>query len=410
MRSLRLIGFSALVAGLIALGLYQTPESQTTLNSTLVATAVTADGSQVRLASTSNITAGDLLVIDNEVMTVRSVSSPVATVTRGSRATHAPGTKVWTGAPERFYQNPPSGSCTASDELFTPHIVLGAPPNGGVDVYDCTGGFWAKRASGNAYAVGGNRVDYGDVTLAGRRMARESFEQGFFIHQDDMSVLSVTDDEVNVVHGSPIGVITFREEQNKSTSSWIVADGTLDISADDTTSNEGVEIVFGGDGDNTTEGVIVAGTSGACISASITITDISGTDQVQLGWRQNEDFDGANDYTGYTVWNTVGVNATDGSIVSSQEVSEATDTDDSDVNWADGETRLLKVCISAGGVPTAYYTADGGNESGYVPIAMTETGSTLTAGVQLYPFFSYLAEGTDGADVVINFVQLEAHP
>lgn len=408
---MRTIRTGLLALGLLALTILVTQgpgsEAQTTLNSTTTATAVGATDDQVRLASTSNVSVGDRLVIDDEGMTVRTVSSPVVTVTRGQRKTHARGAKVWTGANARFFSDVPSGSCTATSELYTPHIVLNAPAAGRTEMYDCSGGFWAKRVSGNAYAVGGDRVDYGDVTLAGRRMARDSFEQGYFIHQDDLTAKSLTDNENNIVHGSPLGLISYREELTKTVSSWVIADGTLDISADDTTDNDGVEFVFGGNGSTTTEGVIVAGTSGACLSASITIADISGTDQVQIGWRQNEAFEATN-LNAYTVWNTVGVNNVDGSIMSSQEVGEATDTDDSGVNYADAETRLLKVCISAAGVPTAFYTAASGNESAYVPITMTETGSTLTAGVQLWPYLTYMAAGTDGADVVVNWIQLEA--
>lgn len=251
----------------------------------------------------------------------------------------------------------------------------------------------------------------GTLTLEGRLFLRDSFDQGYFIHQDDMTVKSVTDAQVNIVHGSPLGLVSYREELTKTASSWLVADGTLDIGADDTTDDEGVEIVFGGQGTITTEGVIVAGTSGACVSASITLTDISGTDQIQLGWRQNETFTDVAAYAGYTIWNTVGVNAVDGSIVSSQEVSEATDTDDSGVNMADGETRAFKVCIDADGVPTAFYSdalTDGETaEVAYNAITMTNTGSTLTAGTQLYPFLSFLAAGTDGPNPLVLWVQLE---
>jgi len=252
--------------------------------------------------------------------------------------------------------------------------------------------------------ISGNTTLSGINSVTGRLYVRESFDQGFFILQDDLTAKSVTDGEVNIVLGGAFGMISYREELTKTASSWVVASGTLDISADDTTDNEGVEIVFGGAGTNTVEGMIIAGTTGACLSASITIADISGTDQVMIGWRQNQTFTDAAAYAGYTVWNTVGVNNADGSIFSEQEVSETTDQDDSGVNWADGQTRILKSCISAAGVPTAYYTAASGTT--FTAITMTETGSTLTATTKLWPFFSYLAAGTDGADVVINWVQL----
>jgi hypothetical protein len=254
----------------------------------------------------------------------------------------------------------------------------------------------------------------GTAAVEGRLFARDSFDQGYFVHQDDMSAKSVTDAEVNIVHGSPLGLISYREELGKTASSWLVADGTLDIKGDNTTNDEGVEIVFGGHGTVTTEGMIIAGTSGACLSASITNTDISGTDQLLIGWRQNETFTDVANYAGYTVWNVVGVNNVDGSIVSLQEVSEATDSDDSAVNMADGEARAFKVCISTAGVPTAYYSdaLDDAEATGvtYNAITMTETGSTLTAGTQLWPFLTFLAAGTDGPSPLIHWVQLEAEP
>lgn len=252
----------------------------------------------------------------------------------------------------------------------------------------------------------------GAVTVEGRWFVRDSFDQGYFVHQDDMTAKSLTDAEINIVHGSPLGLISYREEIGKTASSWLVADGTLDIGADDTSDDEGVEIVVGGHGTVTTEGVIVAGTSGACFSASITLTDISGTDQLLIGWRQNETFTDAANFAGYTVWNTVGVSATDGSILSEQEVGEATDSDDSAVNVADGETRAFKLCVDADGVPTAFYSdalsdAEATGVS-YNAITMTETGSTLTAGTQLWPFVSFMAAGTDGPNPIVNWMQLES--
>jgi hypothetical protein len=262
--------------------------------------------------------------------------------------------------------------------------------------------------NGAANAFTGANTFSGVNTVTGRWFVRDDFDQGYFIHQDDMTAKSVTDAEVNIVYGSPLGVISYREELTKTTSSWVIADGKLDIAADNTTTLEGVEIVFGGVGTNTTEGVIVAGTSGACLTVNLTLTDISGTDQLLIGWRDNATFTDVANYAGYTVWNVVGVNAADGSIVSLQEVSEATDSDDSGVNMADGQTRTFKSCVSAAGVPTAYYTAASGTT--FTAITMTETGSTLTAGTQLYPFLSYRAVGTDGPNPLINWVQLEAAP
>jgi len=271
--------------------------------------------------------------------------------------------------------------------------------------------FTFPDTSGTLAVTDATQTLSGTSTVTGRWFVRDSFDQGYIVAENDATGLlikSVTDTDDNVVMGSPLGLISYREELGKTASSWAVVDGSLDIKGDNTTDNEGVEIVFGGDGANTTEGVIVAGTSGACLTVNLTLTDISGTDQLVIGWRDNATWTDAANYQGYTVWNTVGVTATDGSILSRQEVSEATDEDDSGVNMADGETRTFKSCISAAGVPTAYYTAASGTT--FTAITMTETGSTLTAGVQLYPFLSFLTAGTDGPNPLINWVQLEAAP
>jgi hypothetical protein len=395
---LAFVAFAGLFSG--------TGARQVAINSTALNGAVTKDQTFIVVDSASAVTAGDLAMVDKEFMRVTAISGSRLTVRRGQEGSvavaHADDAVAYIDSSEYFERRPAAtyaGTCTRANEFAMPKIVI---PTG--RIFDCPNGEWVERVSDASRFTG-------SPTVEGRLFVREDFDQGYIVAENDATGLlikSVTDTDDNVVIGSPLGLISYREEQTKTASSWVIADGVLDISADDTTDNEGVEIVFGGDGANTSEGVIVAGTSGACFSASITIADISGTDQVQIGWRQNETWQDAAAYAGYTVWNTVGVNATDGSIVSSQEVSEATDTDDSGVNWADGETRLLKVCISKAGVPTAFYSAASGTT--YNAITMTETGSTLTAGLQLYPFISYLAAGTDGPDVTINWVQLEAVP
>ena len=248
----------------------------------------------------------------------------------------------------------------------------------------------------------------GDATVTGRWSVRESFDQGYFIMQDDATPKSVTDNEINVVFGSPIGIITYHEEVTKTASSFVVADGVLDIKGDNDADNEGVEIRFGS-WNTTTEGVIVAGTSGACISASLTNTDISGTDQFFIGWVQNEAFNATNTYTAYSDWSVVGYNATDGSIVSLSEVAGGgTLTDDSTVNGADGDVRLFRSCISAAGVPSAYYSDNGGTT--YNTITIVNGVTAHTAGDQMVPFLTFLSAGTDGASPIVNWVQIEALP
>lgn len=408
----------AVLAGLLVTVVVTGPtpvQGQTAISSTTLSAAVARTATSVALTSDAGVSAGTLLYVDGELMQALSEQGTSArwNVRRGlgdgmtPAAAHPSGGRVWVGASgaagESFhtYSVTSGSACSTTDHPYRPFINTKTG-----QVFECEGGVWMQWRD-DAVAVR-------DFTV------REAFDTGYIVAENDATGLlikSVTDTDDNVVMGSLVGLISYREEQTKTTASWVIADGVLDISADDTTTNEGVEIVFGGDGANTTEGLLLAGTSGGCVAASVTVADISGTDQVQVGWRQNEAWQDGAAYTGYTVWNTVGINATDGSIVSSQEVSEATDTDDSGVNWADGETRALKVCVSKAGVPTAFYSSAYTHSQALIDrvlswtaIPMTETGSTLTAGLQLLPFVSYLAEGTDGPDVTINWVEITRLP
>ncbi|HYC00466.1 MAG TPA: hypothetical protein VEC57_15115 [Candidatus Limnocylindrales bacterium] len=415
----------AAVAVLLGLLLYTVPvPTQTATTSTTLSSAVTSTSANtVVLASATNVDAGGAIYVGSERMDVVSVSGTTAQVRRGmggSRAsTHASGAVVYVASSSQkagvFRSDQrPGGTCTRANEPFLPQIDAAA----GV-IWDCVAPGGAKTPTGywtrlNAAPAGfnGHLQVGGDAHINGHLYVREEFDQGFIVAENDATGLlikSVSDTDDNVVIGSPLGLISYREEQAKTASSWAIVDGKLNIEADNTTDNEGVEIVFGGDGANTTEGVIVAGTSGGCFTASITITDISGTDQVLIGWRQNETWQDAAAFDGYTVWHTIGVTATDGSITSKAEVSSATGTDDTTVDWADGETRLLRSCVSKAGVFSAFYSAAGG--STFSAVTMTNSGKTATAGVQMYPFLSYLAAGTDGpGPIYVNWVEISAPP
>ena len=241
------------------------------------------------------------------------------------------------------------------------------------------------------------------LEVHGRLMARESFDQAYFIMQDDATAKSVADNEINVVFGSPVGIITFHEEVTKTTSSWIVADGVLDIKGDNDADNEGVEIRIGWN--STNEGMLVAQTSGACFTVNLTLGDISGTDQMFIGWVQNEAYNATNTYTAYNDWSLVGVNNVDGSIFSLIEVNAGgTLSDDSTVNFADGETRTLRSCILADGTRTASYTAAGGTT--FTDITLANGTTAHTAGDQLVPMITFLSTLTDGADITINWMEV----
>lgn len=138
-RSLR-----ALMLLISALAVAHAASAQTALNSTTLSSAVTATTDTFVLASGTNVSAGHLAFVDRELVQIRAISSATITVTRGVGGTaamsHASAALVYTGAPERFYANTPSGSCTRTAEAYLPHIV---PSKG--DVWDCPvgTGTWA---------------------------------------------------------------------------------------------------------------------------------------------------------------------------------------------------------------------------------------------------------------------------
>lgn len=248
----------------------------------------------------------------------------------------------------------------------------------------------------------------GEATFSGRLLARESFDQPHLVREEDFTAKVVTDNGVMVVFGSPVGIIKYHEEVTKTASSWVEVDGLLNIQGDNDADNEGVEIYLGDEDDQAT-GWIVAGTTGLCFEVSITIGDISGTDQFLIGWRQNEAFNATNTYTSYSDWSVVGINNVDGSIFSLAEVEGGgTLSDDSGVNAADGDTRQLRSCILANGTRTAAYTANGGTT--YTSITLVNGVTAHTAGDQMNPFITFLSAGTDGAEPKINWFQITALP
>jgi hypothetical protein len=396
---------------LVALAPWVAP-SQTNITRTTLSAAVSETASTVSVASATTVTAGNYLYVESpyggpgELMSISSVSGTTATVRRGVNGTqamsHLNGMSVWAQAAHAFYAADPypMGGCTQANQLFLPHINARTGA-----MFDCDArGVWMPRPTDGSVR---------DENEFRYWVKFDTFDNGYAILQDDGSAESVTDDEDNLVWGSPLGIIEFRIDETHTTSPWVISDGELDMDGD-STDNEGVEILWGV-AEGADFGIFTAGTNGACISASIELGNISATDQVQLGFRQNETFVDANDYTGYTVWNTVGINNVDGSIFSSQEVSEATDTDDSGVNWADGESRALRVCVSAAGVPSAYYTADIADDeypfiTSWTAITMTETGSTWTADVQGVPYLSFLKGAAEDASIRVNWVKLESAP
>jgi hypothetical protein len=242
---------------------------------------------------------------------------------------------------------------------------------------------------------------------------RESFDHPFLVRAStataNSGALLLADTNVNVVTGGTLPLLYYWEEQTKTVSSWVVTAGKLDISADDTADNEGVEFYFGDPWIYTAGWVTsraVAPRGGACFEVNFTLGDNAGTDQFLIGWRKVGAFDAAINYANYTDWAVVGINNVDGSIFSLGEVATGgTLSDDSGVNMADGDTRTLKVCIAAvTGVPSAFYTANGG--TAYTAITMTNSGVAKTDAVELVPFISYINAAGTNAAIFINWWQV----
>ena len=396
----------------VLLGIPAMSVAQTQVDHTTFSTAVTATATSVILTANSSSAAGDYLYVEGEAMRLASNTSGTTwTVQRGrdngatpARA-HSTTAIVWTGAGQEYKDFNVAGTCTASNERFLPHINTKQNR-----IFDCSSsGRWNEREQET------NGVQSAQMLYGGRPKVRDEFNQGYLVMQDDGTAKSLSDTEINFVYGSPLGGIEYREEQAKTTSSWVTVDGQLDVTADNTTASEGVEIIFaGGTTTAALNQVLESRTNGGCISAMITIGDVSGTNQVLIGWRQNEAYQDAAAYTGYTDWSTIGQTNVDGSINAQGEVNAGgTLTDDTGIDWADGERRALKVCISSGGVPSAYYTAASpdNEEPLYIQVTLTNSITTKTSGIGLLPFFSFMTSGTDGPGTVsVQWVQLESAP
>jgi len=125
---------------------------------TTLSSAVALQDSVINVTSASGFvapgygTAGSLLLIDNEVMAVQSISSTAITVSRGvggpgvaasSKAAHVSGAYVWYGAPNLFLSKDMSGGCITAKLFVHPVINLK------------TGVIWGCYGSDGAGAVTG---------------------------------------------------------------------------------------------------------------------------------------------------------------------------------------------------------------------------------------------------------------
>ena len=285
-------------------------------------------------------------------------------------------------------------SGTATIAILTGTAVAPVPAMvaGSGNIFTRTGTTIAPTTSGDTF---------GTVAFSGEGLFRESFTQPLMVVEQDFSAKALTDAATNYVLGSKLGLITYREELAKTASSWVIASNKLDITADNTTDNEGVEIYIGDGLLTDAGGWILTGTTGGCFSVNFTVALIAGTDQFFIGWRKHEAFQDGATYTAYNEWSGVGINNVDGSVFSLGEVAAGgTLSDDSGTNAANGGTYTLKSCINATSrVPTAFL--DG------VAITLANSGTAKTAGTVMNPFISYLqAGGSVDANIRINWLEI----
>ena len=165
----------------------------------------------------------------------------------------------------------------------------------------------------------------------------------------------------------------------------IVAAG-LDI-AQDLTNTDGMEICGA---PSTGTGIeFTVGTDAAFyFSCALTITDVTGTDDLAIGFRKKEAFQAAVDnYDEMAAFNIIGGNINIETILN----GTATTTTDTTDNWADTASKTLKVLVSAAGVVT--YTIDGSAPT-------TTAAFTFDDGEVVTPFV-YLLHASDIAEATI---------
>lgn len=182
-------------------------------------------------------------------------------------------------------------------------------------------------------------------------------------------------------------------------SPFIVSGGGLDID-NDGADDEGVEIVVA-DLAASTQGWVVVGTSPAMYTrASITITSVSGTDNFMFGWRLAAAFVDNVVLETYDTYGVFHINDNAGNI-EIQTGADGTDADDeADANpvWADAETIVLEVRVSAAGV-FSFYQDD-------VLVTVTQATGAADAGDILVPFIGLLNAADADTELKINWIEI----
>lgn len=395
---------AVVLAGLLS-HQFDSVSAQTAQTQTTTTAAMTATDTSVALTSDTGVSAGTYLYIDGELLRAQSEQGTSLrwNVQRGQgdgltpAVRHASGARVYvlasggTGGSAFTFNIVSGAACAGTDVAYLPRINTRTG-----QIADCEGGFWMVRRP--------DPINVRDFTV------RDSFEGGQTIMQDDGTAKSLTDTEENFVYGSPLGAIEYREDVNKTASSWIAINGDLEISADD--GAEGVEIVIGASSDAALNQMFEVGTSGGCVAMMVTISAITMIDEFHIGFRQNEAFADINAYATYDDYAVIGLVDNAGDLdAQDEEAGAGIQNDDTGVTWAAGERRGLKVCLSKTGVPTFFYTAASPDAvyPAWVQVSTTNTGDALTSGEGMVPFIEHLGAAVAGT-IAIQWIEITRFP
>ena len=242
-----------------------------------------------------------------------------------------------------------------------------------------------------------------DKTL-GEGTIRVTYRQDFDgpcqkFEQADHTVELVTDAAVNGAYcDGGIKVFSYRLDGAQA-SPFIIAGGALDID-NDGADNEGVEIVLA-DIAASTSGWVLTGTSVAkYFKANITITSVSGTDNLAMGWRLAAAH--VDDYVleTYDTYGAFHINDNAGNIEiqTGDDTVDADDEADANAVWADAETMTLEVRVSTAGVFT-FYQDD-------VAVTITTATGAAAAGDVLIPFIFQLNDSDADTETKVNWIEI----
>jgi len=246
----------------------------------------------------------------------------------------------------------------------------------------------------SAYAGGG-------VVSGG---TNDTFRQDFDgpclkVEAADFTIELVVDAAVNrAVCDGAISLFTYRLDGDQA-SPFIVRGGTLDID-NDGADDEGVEIVLA-DLAASTQGWIEVGTSPATfLRVNLTITSVSGTDNMYVGWRLAAAFVDNLVLATYDTYGAYHINDTSGNmeIQTGADTVDADDEDDQIVAWADAATHTLEIQVSTAGVFT--FLADG------VATTIDQATGAADAGDILIPVIGLLNASDADTELNINWIEI----